>query len=291
VEVIKGSNSTLFGGGAIAGLVNLITRRPSAEPENSFLLNATSAQGIDASSFISRTNGDIGGTLFTSFNTSDAYDPADNGFSAIPEFDRWTFKPRLFFENDRSETMVGISVVNEERLGGDMDFIKGRASTPAYFESSESLRISSQFEHLRRLDNGNEVVVRNSISQFERTLDIQSFQFGGTQLSSFSEIHALGATSSMDWVLGANIRTENFDQDNPIPGFSQDFSSNTFGVFAQATWTLFEDWMIESGLRVDQTSEYGSFVLPRVSRSTTSEKTLLCDWVWAGDIETEFFYR
>ena len=51
VEVIKGANSTLYGGGAIAGLVNLITKTPGTEPEQSFLLNATSADGIDASGF------------------------------------------------------------------------------------------------------------------------------------------------------------------------------------------------------------------------------------------------
>ena len=43
VEVIKGANSTLYGGGAIAGLVNLVTKKPGIEPETSMLLNATSA--------------------------------------------------------------------------------------------------------------------------------------------------------------------------------------------------------------------------------------------------------
>jgi iron complex outermembrane receptor protein len=32
VEVIKGSSSTLYGGGAIAGLVNLVSKTPSAKP-------------------------------------------------------------------------------------------------------------------------------------------------------------------------------------------------------------------------------------------------------------------
>ena len=32
VELIKGSNSTLYGGGAIAGIVNLITIKPTDKP-------------------------------------------------------------------------------------------------------------------------------------------------------------------------------------------------------------------------------------------------------------------
>ncbi|NKB32825.1 MAG: TonB-dependent receptor plug domain-containing protein [Pseudomonadales bacterium] len=265
VEVIKGSNSTLFGGGAIAGLVNLVTRGPGAEPENSFLLNATSADGIDASGFFSRQNDNVGATLFTSYNASDAYDPADNGFSAIPEFERWTIKPRLFLEGENSETTMAISLVTEDRLGGDMNYIDGRRSNPAYFEDSDTSRISTQFERIQYSDSGNELVLRNSVSRFDRELTIPGFEFGGTQLSSFSEVHILGANENLDWVLGINLWTEDFEQDNPLPGFSQDFSSHTIGAFAQATLPLSNRWMLESGIRFDHNSEYGSFILPRVS--------------------------
>ena len=53
VEVIKGASSTLYGGGAVAGLVNLVTKTPNDEPEISVLVNGTSADGIDVSSFFS----------------------------------------------------------------------------------------------------------------------------------------------------------------------------------------------------------------------------------------------
>ena len=39
VEVIKGSSSTLYGGGAIAGMVNLISRKPTEEGEMKFFIN------------------------------------------------------------------------------------------------------------------------------------------------------------------------------------------------------------------------------------------------------------
>lgn len=51
VEVIKGANSTLYGGGAIAGLVNLISKKPRNESKTSVMLNKTSAGGMDLSSF------------------------------------------------------------------------------------------------------------------------------------------------------------------------------------------------------------------------------------------------
>ena len=111
VEVIKGANSTLYGGGAIAGLVNLVTKKPGIEPETSMLLNATSAGGLDASSFHTSTEGTLGKRIFASYNKSEAYDSADNGFSAIPEFERWTLNPHLFIENLNSQFSLGFNAV------------------------------------------------------------------------------------------------------------------------------------------------------------------------------------
>src|SRR5688572_6594437 len=66
VEVIKGSVSTLYGGGAIAGLVNLVSKTPGEEREINFLANATSAAGFDVSAFYSERYLNTGLTLFGS---------------------------------------------------------------------------------------------------------------------------------------------------------------------------------------------------------------------------------
>ena len=51
VEIIKGSSSTLYGGGAIAGLVNLISKTPTDERELRFHLNGSSGRGFDINGF------------------------------------------------------------------------------------------------------------------------------------------------------------------------------------------------------------------------------------------------
>lgn len=265
VEVIKGANSTLYGGGAIAGLVNLITKTPGPETEQSFLLNATSASGVDASSFFSSKNENFGTTLFMSYNNSEAFDPANNELSAIPEFERWTFNPRLFFYRENSELTLGFGAVIEDRLGGDMGYIEDRKDQPAYFEDSSTKRLSSQLEYIHRFQSGSELVVRNSISHFQRDLIVPGFLFSGAQLSSFSEAHVLGTTNSVEWVAGLNLWTQDFEQDNAAPGFQHDFHSHTLGAFVQGTVPLTKRWTMESGLRMDHSSDYGSFVLPKVS--------------------------
>ncbi|MEX0617523.1 MAG: TonB-dependent receptor [Pseudohongiellaceae bacterium] len=265
VEVIKGASSTLYGGGAISGLVNLISRSPGTEPETALLLNLTSADGVDTSGFYSGWHDDFGTTVFTSYNRSEAYDPADIGLSAIPEFERWTFNPRLFFEGANTDASLGVSAVVEDRLGGDMEYIDGDKTRPAYFEDSATKRLSTQAELVRQLPAGSELVLRNSFSHFRRELAVPDFTFSGTQLSSFSEAHVLGATGSTDWVAGFNLWTEDYEQEDAVPGFRHDFNSHTLGSFVQTTFPLTTQFTVETGLRFDHTSDYGNFLLPRVS--------------------------
>src|SRR6185369_1947705 len=52
VEVIKGVSSALYGAGAMAGVVNLISRRPSKEPVHELLLNRSTRGATDASLFL-----------------------------------------------------------------------------------------------------------------------------------------------------------------------------------------------------------------------------------------------
>ena len=52
VEVIKGVASALYGAGAMAGVVNLISRRPSKEPVHEILFNRSTRGATDASAFL-----------------------------------------------------------------------------------------------------------------------------------------------------------------------------------------------------------------------------------------------
>jgi iron complex outermembrane receptor protein len=272
VEVIKGANSTLYGGGAIAGLVNLVTRRPADEPDLSVLLNGTSAGGLDASAFYSASGDSTGTTVFASFNASEGYDPAGISLSAIPEFERWTLNPKLFVYGQDSELILGVSLVKEDRLGGDMSYIAGNRSQTAYYEDSSTFRFSSQLEYSQLLDSGNEIVIRNSISHFDRELLVPGFGFSGTQLSSFSEAHLLGNSNTVDWVVGLNIWTEEFDHDSGVQETQIDYDQQTAGIFAQGARTMSDDLTLEAGLRLDYDSDYGGFVLPRLSLLYTGIK-------------------
>lgn len=266
VEVIKGASSTLYGGGAIAGLVNLISKTPKEDPELSFMFNGTSAFGLDMSGYYSERYTKTGTTVFASYNLGTPYDPADLGLTAIPEFDRFTINPKFFwYINKQSEFMLGVNTVLENRLGGNIDYIKGEISDTAYFEENETERISTQLAFTQSFREASRLAFKNSVSFYNRSIGVPGFLFSGNQVSSFSELTYLLPGNKMEWVMGLNLWTENFKQSDETPMEKLDYRDHTFGAFLQNSWKISDAWSAESGFRGDYQSDYGFFALPRLS--------------------------
>jgi outer membrane receptor for ferrienterochelin and colicins len=266
VEVIKGSSSTLYGGGAIAGLVNLISKRPTEEGSIDLMLNGTSALGLDASGFYSQKFGKWGTTLFASYNKGTAYDPAEIGLTAIPKFDRFTINPKLFWNpTEQSELMIGVNWTKEDRLGGNMDYIRGESVANPYFEENKTDRLSTQLIYRSDLGNELSLQVKNSLNFFDRQIRVRNFGFGGKQVSSFTEVHLKKSGEKTEWIGGLNLWTENFRQNFIFQSALHDYRLNTFGAFVQNVWNIASAWTLESGLRLDNQKDYGTFVLPKAS--------------------------
>lgn len=265
VEVIKGASSTLYGGGAIAGLVNLISKTPEDEQEISFMANGTSALGLDLSGFYSEKFGKVGTTVFASYNLGTAYDPADNGLTAIPKFERFTLNPKLYVDYDENTDFnIGFNFVSEERLGGAMDYVENETGT-GYFERNNTERFSTQLLGNHHFSDKTSLQVKNSISLFERQIEIPDYTFTGNQVSSFSEINLSTITDKTEWIAGINLWTEDFNQEKGDPSQDLSFNNYTLGAFVQNTWDIEQKWTLETGLRGDYQSNYGFYLLPRIS--------------------------
>jgi len=267
VEVIKGASSTLYGGGAIAGLVNLISKKPEEKREVSVMLNGTSAQGLDVSAFYAQKFNKIGTTIFASYNLGTPYDPSDVGFTAIPKFSRVTVNPKLFvYFNDKTTLNAGFQTTIEERIGGDIIYIEdGGSSQHSYFEKNNTNRISSQVGIDHSINERSTFSFKNSISYYDRTIEIPDFKFSGDQISSFSELSYIHKDEKSEWITGLNLWSDQFNQNELNFSEAVDYQHTTVGAFVQNTSNLTEKLTLETGLRGDYQNEYGFFVLPRVS--------------------------
>ncbi len=267
VEVIKGSTSTLYGGGAIAGLVNLISKTPTEERDLRFHLNGTSGRGLDINGFYGQKFKKIGTTIFASHNRNGAYDPAQIGLSAVPKFERYVLNPKLFvYFNDKTKMNFGINTIIENRLGGDMLYIKGNGdNTHQYFEENKTQRYSTQFVFDHTVNENSFVQVKNSVSYFNRNTAIPNYEFEGTQTATFTEASYTHSKEKSEWVTGVNVWTDNF-KEKQITAFPlRDYNQTTFGAFVQNSFKA-TDWLqLETGLRTDYVIDYGAVFLPRVS--------------------------
>ncbi len=265
VEVIKGSASTLYGGGAIAGLINLVTKVPTEKREISFLANANQTKALDLSGYYSEKFKKWGITIFTARNSQAAFDRNDDDFSDIPEFTRYTINPRLFYYSNKTTLSFGVNTSFEDRTGGDMKVIGGTGdATHTYFETNKSNRYSTQFKLERKFENSSILTAKNSLGYFSRNIRLSDFNFSGNQQSSYSEVSYLIPNVRSEWVMGVNLWTDRFTQTQPLT-FPLDYQLTTGGIFVQNNYKAAQKTVLETGLRIDYNNQHDLFLLPRIS--------------------------
>ena len=266
VEFVKGSASTLYGGGAIGGLINLISKVPHEDVEASLHLNISHIGNRDLNSFFSQKKGKWGMTIFTSNNTNTAYDVDEDGFSDVPEVRKFNFNPRVFYYlNDKTTISLGGAFTNENRIGGKMDIIEGQVvrDSSDYFERNKSKQASSLFKVDHKIDANRSIEIKNSTNNFDRQIFLNGYSFSGRQFSTFSEINYLQSTAQGDFTLGLNVYSDDFKEVPSASILLRDQTLTTFGLFGQYIHDFGSQLSMEFGLRSDYNTDYGTFVLPK----------------------------
>ncbi len=272
VEYVKGSASTLYGGGAIGGLINLLTKRPTEKDETLLHLNFSHIGARDVNVFTSKRDGKVGVTALASMHLHNAYDPDDDGFSDIPDVQKFNVNPKLhYYPDEQTELMFGGEFTHERRRAGSMNLIQNPVNPGVFtfYDFQRSTRYTSQFLVSRKLKNGGSLALKNSVSRYERLIQIQSsifvpwHIFGGVQLNSFSEVNYNNGHETSNLSIGLNAYTNDFEDQRHL----------TFGAFVNHLWDINSVLALESGIRVDYagaTSVVSSnpgqaFALPRLS--------------------------
>lgn len=265
-EIVKGSSSTLYGGGAIAGLVNMVSKTPEEDPSFDIMLTQTQALGSTANIFYSQRNEKFGFTLYGSGHYQKAYDPENDEFSNLPKTTSISFNPKIFYYPSENTTLwFGLNGTYDDRVGGDIQRIeRGQNGIHQYIEENNSKRLSSQFVYETQLDSISSFNLKNSISFFDRSLVVPNLTFEGSQTNTFSEITYNRESTKTDWIIGANLYTSNFDENDNTP-LQRDQRDITYGVFVNTIYDISDNWILETGLRGDYNTDFGFFPLPRVS--------------------------
>lgn len=265
-EIIKGSSSTLYGGGAIAGLVNMVSKKPEFTPSLDLMFTQTQAKGSTANIFYSKRGEKVGLTVYGSGHYQNAFDPEGDHFSNLPETHSVSLNPKLFYyPSEKTNISFGLNGTYDNRIGGDINKINnGKNGIHQYTEENISKRLSSQFIYETQLDSLSYFQIKNSFSFFERKLSILDFQFKGKQRNSFTEITYNKLFNRGHWTFGANLYTSDFNEDKKSQ-LIRDQNDLTYGTFVNNIYDLSRHLILESGLRIDYTDDFGFFPLPKVA--------------------------
>ncbi|MDA0890534.1 MAG: TonB-dependent receptor [Bacteroidetes bacterium] len=278
VEYIKGSASTLYGGGAIAGLINLLTKKADKD-ETLLHINLSHIGAKDFNAFTSKRFGKWGFTNLASMHIHNPYDADDDGFSDIAQVSKFNFNPKLFYNpNKKTDLYFGATISKENRKGGSMSKINNQNTATLYFlDEQESSRFTTQFSANYKLAENKTITLKNSISSFDRYINIDenilgtSTTFGGNQFNFFTELNYTINTQSQNINIGLNTLADKFTEDNNQSERDQEYQ--TFGLYINHLWDVNKKFALESGLRSDKVaakslnSESGgqSFILPKIS--------------------------
>jgi outer membrane receptor for ferrienterochelin and colicins len=271
VEIIKGPASTLFGGGAIAGVINFISKTPTKKGEHNFMLNQSNIGQTNLGIYSSQRQGKWGYAVLGLLNFQNSYDVDNDDFSEVPKSDNFTINPRLFFyPNETTSLMIGNSFTKGNMKGGDMHVIDGYVDAGhTYFEQNQTIRNTTTFELDTKTTNTNSFKIKQSLSFFDRQINIPDYQFLGLNTNAFTDVFYIWITQNQTVITGINVMYDDFKQKDIAV---LDAKSFTIGAYIQHTWDIGENIKLENGLRFDNVnysnsifSKNQSFILPKIA--------------------------
>lgn len=267
VEIIKGSASTLYGGGAISGLINFISKTPTDSIQATTILNGSSLKEGNLNTFISGKRKKTGATLFAGANIKQPVDINADGFTEVPSDQNYTLHPRFFFDlSKKTNLIIGLSSNYDKRLGGDIKAIKnGADSIHPFLQTEELFRNTIDLTLSKQFSRRNTLTLKTAGSAFQRNINYSGFLFNGIQYSTYTELNDVIQLKKHTIVGALNYISESFVLNKNNAPFFYNYYYNTIGSFLQDDWQAFKKLSFQLGLRYDHHNTFGSFILPRLS--------------------------
>jgi iron complex outermembrane receptor protein len=264
VEVIKGNASALYGSAAMAGVVNLITRRPEAEPIHEFLFNRSSLGETDASMFLaSQLTEHWGASLLGGGYWQEHEDVNGDGWADLAGYSRGVLRPRFFWDNkDGGTALLTGGITYEDRSGGTVPGFVLPATGEPYIEALNTRRYDFGGNAQWVLDKRFVVAARFSVSdqdhrhQYGDDIERDRYEL------LFGEVSIRGTAGKNTWVAGFADERDAF-RPHDVPRFA--YTYVVPGIFAQDDFALAPWLSLSASARVDFHNVYGTFFSPRVS--------------------------
>jgi outer membrane receptor for ferrienterochelin and colicins len=264
VEVIKGVASALYGAGALGGVVDLISRRPTKEPAREALVNRTTRGGTDATLFAAQPFSERwSGTVLVGGHWQQRNDVDDDGWADLAGYSRGVMRPRLFWNDGAGRSLFATAgAMWERRRGGTMPDAALPATGAPYPESLDTTRYDGGLVAQTPLAGRHVLTARVSATRKDEDYLRGDTRERDVQDTVFAEVALRGTAPRQTWVAGVAFERSTLDPRDE-PRFAYDY--NVPGVFLQDDIDLRKWLTLSVSGRVDVHNVFGTFVSPRVS--------------------------
>lgn len=263
VEVIKGAASALYGPSALGGIINLIARRPGAEPEYEFVLNATSRGGQDVTGYTAAPiNDNWAYSVVAGVHRQSIRDIDDDGWADMPGYDRWTARPRLFWNSPGGATaFFTLGAMNEQREGGTLNGRTVPSGSP-FPQTQKSSRLDGGVVAEIPTGSVGTLHVRGSAMTQEHKHRFGSVLEEDRHDTLFAETSFSARSDATSWLAGVAVQRDGYRSET----YSLfDYEHTAPGLFVQVEHDLQDNLILAASGRWDMHSEYGDRLSPRVS--------------------------
>lgn len=263
VEIIKGSASSLYGGSALGGVINLISRTPSDEYEGEVLVNATSKNGQDITSYFAAPLTDsLSASVTAGLHHQEQQDLDDDGWVDMAGYERASVRPRFYWQGDSGANLyMTLGVMTEQRESGTL----GEATLPdgsQYPLNQDTLRTDLGFIYDQPLGEEMNINVRGSAMNQDHEHVYGVILEDDNHESYLIESSLSGYTDDIAWLLGAAFQKDQYTSDSYA---EFNYNYQVPGLFTQVDYDASDEVSMSFSARSDWHSEYGTQVSPRIS--------------------------
>jgi len=263
VEVIKGSVSALYGGSALGGVINLISKRPGDAFEADILSNATTRDGQDLTAYLAGPVSDSAGLSLTAgAHRQGGQDIDGDGWLDMAGYDRLTARPRFQWDGDDGSSLyLTIGAMTEERTGGTLP---GRTvpDGTSFVQAQDTDRIDAGLVAATPIGDSATLNVRASAMRQDHLHRFGEVVEDDRHTSLFAEASVAGGSDETLWVAGAAFQSDGF-RSQTFSAF--DYTYDVPGLFGQVEQDVRPDLTLAASGRVDFHDTFGTQFSPRLS--------------------------
>ena len=264
IQVSKGAASVKNGYESTTGQINIEYQKPqgidgvraNAYLDTDLKLEANADAGIHLSDRLSTS------LLLHFENRQTHHDANGDGFMDMPRLRQYNIMHRWAYVSQGFISQLSMRFLRDERTGGQTGMEHG------YTTEVKTNRYEAQWknglmfggEHNTSLALMLQGSWHDAWNLFGRT------QYDVTQRNAYGQLmFETDLTECHNVSLGASVNHDNYDERTSLAGLPLvPANETTVGLYAQYTYKLDEKLTVMPGIRWDSSSEYGSFVTPRL---------------------------